>query len=82
MKTSEIQAVFATLLDTFEPISGQPTYTDLTRLRLESLSVLVPIPFGWQLDKHSLMGFILSNAKYEARHEGLRFSSYKKQPAL
>ena len=74
--------MFAALLDTFKPISGQPTDKDLTRLRLESISVLVHIPFDWQLGKHSLMGLILSNAKYEARHEGLRFPSYKKQSVI
>ena len=82
MKTSETQAAFAALLDTFEPISGQPTDNDLTRLRIKSLSVLVPIPFDRQLGKHSLMGLILSNAKCEARHDGLTFPSYKKRPAI
>ena len=41
MKTTEIQVSFAALLDTFDPITGQPTDEDLTCLNLASLSVLV-----------------------------------------
>ena len=82
MKTSKIQAAFAALLDTFKPISGQPTDEDLTRLCLHTLSILVLIPFDQQLGKHLLMGLILSNEKYKARHEGSAFPNYQKRPAI
>ena len=67
MKTTEVQAAFAALLDTFEPISGQPTDEDLTRLRRVALSALVPIPYDREKGKHSLMGLLLNDDEYNAR---------------
>ena len=65
MKPTEIQASFAALLDTFDPITGQPTDGDLTRLNLACLSALVPIPFDREKGKHNLMGLLLADADYE-----------------
>ena len=62
MKTSEIQAECAALLDTFEPISGQPTDKDLTCLQNDALGVLVPISFDRELAKHSIMRLMLEYA--------------------
>ena len=45
MKTTEIQASFAAILETFEPIIGQPTDEDLTCLEFSTLGVLAPISF-------------------------------------
>ena len=33
MKPEEVQLLFVARLDVFDPISGQPTDTDLTRIR-------------------------------------------------
>ena len=67
MKTTKTQASFAVFLDTFDPITGQPTDKDLNCLNLASLSVLVPIPFDRELGKHNLMGLLLSDGDYEQR---------------
>ena len=75
MKTTEVQAEFAALLDAFEPISGQPTDKDLTRLRQVALSALVPIPYDREKGKHSLLGLLLNNDKYRARHQDVDFPS-------
>ena len=64
MKTTKIQASFVALLDTFEPITGQPTDKDLTRLNIVCLSAIVPIPFDRELDQHNLMGLLLSDVDY------------------
>ena len=69
MKSAEIQAVFAALLDTFEPIVGKSTDKDMTRLKSSILQQVVPIPFDWELGKHNLMGLVLSDSEYKERHE-------------
>ena len=82
MKTTEIQASFATLLETFEPIIGQPTDKDLTRLEFSALGVLAPISFDEELGRHNLMSLLLSNSDYKSRHNGLTFPNYKTCPAI
>jgi hypothetical protein len=82
METTEIQAMFVALLDAFEPITGQPTDEDLTRLKLACLSALVPIPFDRELGKHNLMGLLLSDNEYKERNiNGVMFPSYDR-PAI
>ena len=82
MQTTKVQAVFAALLDAFEPISGQPTDKDLTRLRQVALSAIVPIPFDREEGKHSLLGLLLSNDEYRLRHKDIAFPSYAKRPGI
>ena len=81
MKTTEIQASFVALLDNFEPITGQPTDEDLTRLNLACLSAIVPIPFDRELGQHNLMGLLLSDADYTQRNsKGVVFPTYNRPP--
>ena len=82
MKPTEIQAVFAALLDTFEPINGQPTDDDLTRLQNSALGVFVPISFDRELGRRNLMGLMLSVVKYKGGYEDLPFPSYFKRPVI
>ena len=79
MKTTEVQAAFVALMDTFKPISGQPTDEDLTRLNLANLSLIVPIPFDRQLGVHNLMGILLADDEY-IKHKGTVFPAYKRPP--
>ncbi len=67
MKTDEIQAAFAAKLAIFEPIVGQPSDADLTRLRDQLLQLLYPIPYDRADDKHNLMGILATSADYKAR---------------
>ena len=83
MKTTEVQAEFAALLDNFEPINGQPTDEDLTRLRQVALSALVPIPYDREKGKHSLLGLLLNDDKYSTRHGNVEFPvDAVKRPAI
>ena len=75
MKTTKVQAEFAALLDAFEPISGQPTDKDLTRLRQVALSALVPISYDREKGKHLSLGLLLNDDKYCARHGDVEFPS-------
>ena len=79
MKSSEIQAAFAALMDTFEPITGQPTDEDMTRLKNAILQQVVPIPFDTESGEHNLMGLILSDFEYQERHENA-FPAYLTRP--
>ena len=82
MKTTEVQATFAALLDTFEPISGQPTDEDLTRLRRAALSALVPIPYDRVKGKHSLLGLLLTDVEYKARYGIIFPAEASDRPAI
>ena len=75
MKTTEVQATSTALLDAFKPISGQSTDKDLTRLRRVALSALMPIPYDREKGKHSLLGLLLNDDEYCARHKGVEFPS-------
>ena len=75
MKTTEVQAEFSALLDAFEPINGQPTDKDLTRLRRVALSARVPIPYDREKCKHLLLGLLLTDDEYKARHGIVDFLS-------
>ena len=56
MKTEEIQALFSDAQAIFEPISGQPSDTDLTRLRDTIASILYTILYDEELGVHNLAG--------------------------
>ena len=75
MKTTKVQAKFPALLDAFDPISGQPTDKDLTRLHQVALSALVPIPYDRENRKHFLLGLLLNDDEYRARHKDVEFPS-------
>eukprot|EP00957_Ditylum_brightwellii_P000273 21416-Ditylum_brightwellii.AAC.1 len=80
MKPSEIQAVFAALLDTFKPITGQPADKDLTHLKSALLGAVVPITFDSELGTHNLMGLVLSNTNYKVQHNDTAFPAYLTRP--
>ena len=68
MTPEEILAKFVTALDNFEPITGQPSDTDLTRLREAIALLLLQIPYDKTGGKHNLIGLILSKLAYVARY--------------
>ena len=58
MTPEEIVAKFAHALDNFEPINGQPSNTDLTRLREDVLPLLLQILYDETGAVHNLIGLI------------------------
>ena len=68
MTPEEIIAKFATALDNFEPIMGQLSDTDLTRLREAVALLLLQIPYDKTDGKHNLIGLIRSNLVYVTRY--------------
>ena len=68
MKPDELITLFGAQLEVFEPIVGQPTDRDITRLREVLTSLLYPIPYNGDAQLHSLLGIIMSDAAYIARY--------------
>ena len=59
---------FAMELDHFEPITYQPSDTDLTRLWEAVAPLLLQIPYGKTGGKHNLIGIIWSKTAYLKRY--------------
>ena len=81
MTLEEIVAKFATALDHFEPITEQPSDTNLTRLWEAVAPLLLQIPYDETGGKHNLIGIIRSKTAYFKRYGGAfpetkRFGAY------
>ena len=59
MKLEEVQLLVAARIDVFDPISGQPTDADLTRLREDITSILLPLPYDVEKVIHNMMGLVM-----------------------
>ena len=68
MTPDEIVAKFATAMDHFEPITDQPSETDLTRLWGGVAPLLLQIPYDKTGGKHNLIGIIQSKTAYVKRY--------------
>ena len=68
MTLEEIVAKFAHVLDNFEPIMGQPSNTNLTRLLEAVAHLLLQVPYDETGAKHNLIGLIRTKAAYVARY--------------
>ena len=81
MTSEEIVAKFAHTLENFEPITVQPSDTDLTRLRDAVAPLLLKILYEKTGGKHNLIGIIRPKLSYVARYgdalpEPKRFGAY------
>ena len=68
MNPEKIVEIFATALDHLEPVTEQPSDTDLTRIREAVAPLLLQIPYDETGDKHNLIGLIWSKLAYVARY--------------
>ena len=68
MTPEEMVAKFVTALDNFEPITEQPSDTDLTRLREAVAPLLLQIPYDGTGGKHNIIGIICSKSAYVKRY--------------
>ena len=68
MTPKEIVAKFAHALDNFEPIDGQPSDTDLTRLWEAVAPLLLQILYEKMGAVHNLIGLIRPEAAYVAHY--------------
>ena len=68
MTPEEIVAKLTTALDNFEPITGQPSDTDLTRLWEAVAPLLLQILYDKTGGKHNLIGLIRPKLAYSTRN--------------
>ena len=68
MTPEEIVAKFAHALDNLEPINGQPSDTDLTRIQKAVTPLLLQIPYDETGAVHNLIGLIWPETAYVARY--------------
>ena len=61
-------AKFAHSLDNFDPIDGQPSDSDLTRLRVAVAPLLLQTPYFETGMVHNLIGLIRTEAAYATRY--------------
>ena len=61
-------AKFAHVLDNFEPITREPSDTNLKRLREAVAPLLLQIPYDETGGKHNLIGLIWTKLAYVARY--------------
>lgn len=68
MSPEEIVAKFAEALEQFEPVVGQPTDSDLNRIREVLVQILLVIPYDEAEGIHNLIGLIEEDGKYQAAY--------------
>ena len=72
MTPRKIVAKFSDTLEKFEPIDGQPSNTDLTRVWEVVAPLLLQIPYGKMGGTHNLIGLIWPVSTYTTRY-GAKF---------
>ena len=68
MKSDEIQSLFATTLETYAADKGQPSDLDLSTLQETMTALLLPIAYDGEKVTHNLVGLIMDENAYRARH--------------
>ena len=68
MDPEEADSLFAEKLNVFDPISGQPTDTELMQLRKELTLTLLPLPYNIGKGIHNLMGLVTEKDDYRVRY--------------
>ena len=68
MKSDEIQLIFATKLETYTPVEGQPWDTDNSALRETLTALLLPIAYDGVKGIHNLVGLIINEDAYRVHH--------------
>ena len=64
MKPEVIQPLFSARLDVFDPISGHPTNTELTRIREELTIILLPFPYDVEKVIHNILGLVVDKEDF------------------
>jgi hypothetical protein len=77
MKPEDVPILFAELASTFEPISGQPSDSDIVKITEVISEALYQIPYDDKTGVHNLVGLIQDKASYLADYKAL-FPAQKK----
>ena len=68
MKSDEIHSLFAKKLETYAPVEGKTSDPDLFALRETLIALLLPIAYKGEKVIHNLVGLIMDEDAYRARH--------------
>ena len=68
MKSDEIQLLFATTLETYARVKGQPLDPDLSALWEMLTALLLPIACNGKKGVHNLVGLLMEEDAYRACH--------------
>ena len=63
-----MQSLFATNIETHAPVEGQPSDPDLSSLQETLTALLLPISYDGEKGIHNLVGLIMYEDAYRARH--------------
>ena len=72
MKSDEIQSLFAMKLEMYVTVKGQPSDPYLSALQETLTVILLPIAYDGEKVIHNLVGLIMDEDAYRARH-GTKF---------
>ena len=68
MKSDKIQLLFATAIETYAPVEGQPSDLDLSTLRETLTVLLLNITYDGEKGTHKLVGLIMYYDAYKTRY--------------
>ena len=69
MKPEDVSILFTDLGSTFEPITGQPTDSDIVKMREVISEVLYQIPYDDDNGVHNLVGLIQDKESYTLEYK-------------
>ena len=69
MKPKDVPILFAELASTFEPISGQPSDSDIVKITEVLSEALYQIPYDDEKGVHNLVGLFQDKASYLADYK-------------
>ena len=64
----EVQSLFASPLDVFDPIPGQLNNADLARLHKDITAIILPLPYNVEKGINDLMGIVIDEDNYNQRY--------------
>ena len=65
MNSDEIQSLFATAIETYAPVKGQPSDPDLSTLRETLTALLLLISYDGKKGIHNLVGLVINEDAYK-----------------
>ena len=68
VKSDEIQSLFATAIEMYAPVKGQPLDRDLSTLRETLTVLLLSIAYDGEKGIHNLVGLIMDEDAYKTRY--------------
>ena len=69
MKPEDVPLLFAEMASTYEPISGQPSDSDIFKITEVLSEALYQIPFDDEIGIHNLVGLIQDKLSYLADYK-------------